>query len=197
MAFTFSRRDFMKYTALAAAAVAVSGSLTGCANPNQPSGKVGDTLSFGGSSTIFGIGGASDKHTLKTAVGSKDDNGKLVCTFEHYPVSDATSCDNNHYQLRVVKEDGTVQYVNAGNKAVSFSGSNPSASLKKEETVTNVLTISKLNAEGVLKGVAVKEAYIQYFPRHNALGTENDANSDVYATRDITDALKAALTTRI
>ena len=38
MSYTFSRRDFMKYTALAAAAVAVSGSLTGCSNPNQPSG---------------------------------------------------------------------------------------------------------------------------------------------------------------
>lgn len=195
MAFTFSRRDFMKYTALAAAAVAVSGSLTGCANPNQPSGKVGDTLSFGGSSTIFGIGGASDKHTLKTAVGSN--GGTLVCEFEHYPVSDATSCDNNHYQLRVVKEDGTVQYVNAGNKNVSFSGNNPSSSIKKEEKVTNKLTISGLNAEGVLQNVAVKEAYIQYFPRHNALGTENDAYSDVYATWDITDALKDALTTRI
>ena len=197
MAFTFSRRDFMKYTALAAAAVAVSGSLTGCANPNQPSGKVGDTLSFGGSSTIFGIGGASDKHTLKTAVGSDADNGKLVCEFEHYPVSDATSCTVNNYQLRVVKEDGTVQYVNAGNKAVTFSGDNPSASLKKEEKVTNKLTISGLNAVGALQGVTVKEAYIQYFPRHNALGTENDAYSDVYATWDITDALKDALTARI
>ena len=191
MAFTFSRRDFMKYTALAAAAVAVSGSLTGCANPNQPSGKVGDTLSFGGSSTIFGIGGASDKHTLKTAVGSN--GGTLVCTFEHYPVSDATSCDNNHYQLRVVKADGTVQYFNAGSTVVHFNGDNTSSSIKKEEKVTNNLTISGLNAAGALNGVAFKEAYIQYFPRHNALGTENDAYSDVYATWDITDALKAAL----
>lgn len=192
MAFTFSRRDFMKYTALAAAAVAVSGSLTGCANPNQPSGKVGDTLSFGGSSTIFGIGGASDKHTLKSAV-KGDATGTLVCTFEHYPVSDATSCDNNHYQLRVVKADGTVQYFNAGSTVVHFNGDNTSSSIKKEEKVTNNLTISGLNAAGALNGVAFKEAYIQYFPRHNALGTENDAYSDVYATWDITDALKAAL----
>lgn len=195
MAFTFSRRDFMKYTALAAAAVAVSGSLTGCANPNQPSGKVGDTLNFGGSSTIFGIGGPSDKHTLKTAVGSN--GGKLVCEFEHYPVSDGTSCTVNNYQLRVVKDDGTVQYVNAGNEKVSFSGSSAGTGLKKQETVANVLTISNLKNEGVLKDVAVKEAYIQYFPRHNALGNENDAYSDVYATWDITDALKDALTTRI
>lgn len=192
MAFTFSRRDFMKYTALAAAAVAVSGSLTGCANPNQPSGKVGDTLSFGGSSTIFGIGGASDKHTLKTAAKGTT-AGTLVCTFEHYPVSDATSCDNNHYQLRVVKTDGNVQYFNAGGKVVTFVGDNASTSLKKEEKVTNNLTISNLNAAGALQNVTFKEAYIQYFPRHNALGTENDAYSDVYATWDITDALKAAL----
>ena len=96
-----------------------------------------------------------------------------------------------------MKEDGTVQYVNAGNKNVTFSGNNPSSSIKKEEKVANVLTISGLNAEGVLKDVAVKEAYIQYFPRHNALGTENDAYSDVYATWDITDALKDALTARI
>ena len=197
MAFTFSRRDFMKYTALAAAAVAVSGSLTGCANPNQPSGKVGDTLSFGGSSTIFGIGGASDKHTLKSAgKGTAVGTLVLVCTFEHYPVSDATSCDKNHYQLRVVKEDGTVQYFNAGSNSniVTFNCSNNSTSLKKEEKVTNELTISGLNAAGALNGVAVKEAYIQYFPRHNALGTENDAYSDVYATWNITDELKAALT---
>lgn len=194
MAFTFSRRDFMKYTALAAAAVAVSGSLTGCANPNQPSGKVGDTLSFGGSSTIFGIGGASDKHTLKAPVVSGD--GTLECTFEHYPVSDGTSCTVNNYQLRVVKDDGTVQYVNAGNTKASFSGRGAGTGLKKQETVTNVLTISNLKNDGVLKDVVVKEAYIQYFPRHNALGNENDAYSDVYATWDITDALKAALTTR-
>lgn len=37
----------MKYTALAAAAVAVSGSLTGCSNPNRPVGKTGDTLKPG------------------------------------------------------------------------------------------------------------------------------------------------------
>ena len=48
MSYTFSRRDFMKYTALAAAAVAVSGSLTGCSNPNRPVGTTGGTLKPGG-----------------------------------------------------------------------------------------------------------------------------------------------------
>ena len=47
MSFTFSRRDFMKYTALTAVAIAGSGMLTGCSNPNRPTGTVGSKLSPG------------------------------------------------------------------------------------------------------------------------------------------------------
>ena len=182
MAYTFSRRDFMKYTALAAAAVAVSGSLTGCSgNPNQPTGKIGDTLSFGGSSGIFGIGGNSDKHTL-VAEGTAYNEGALNCVFEHYPVTDGTSCTVDRYQLRIVKEDGTVQWVIASKAGVVFSVTNGSGSLKKEEKITNTLKITGL-AE---LAADAKEVYIQYYPRHNALGNENDAYSDVFATWDIT-----------
>ena len=39
MSYTFSRRDFMKYTALTAVAIAGSGMLTGCSNPNRPVGN--------------------------------------------------------------------------------------------------------------------------------------------------------------
>ena len=44
MSYTFSRRDFMKYTALTAVAIAGSGMLTGCSNPNRPVGKAGDNM---------------------------------------------------------------------------------------------------------------------------------------------------------
>ncbi len=47
MSYTFSRRDFMKYTALTAVAIAGSGMLTGCSNPNRPVGKTGNTLKPG------------------------------------------------------------------------------------------------------------------------------------------------------
>ena len=47
MSYTFSRRDFMKYTALTAVAIAGSSMLTGCSNPNRPVGKAGDTLKPG------------------------------------------------------------------------------------------------------------------------------------------------------
>ena len=44
MSYTFSRRDFMKYTALTAVAIAGSGMLPGCSNPNRPTGTVGSKL---------------------------------------------------------------------------------------------------------------------------------------------------------
>ena len=47
MSYTFSRRDFMKYTALTAVAIAGSGMLTGCSNPNRPVGTIGSTLKPG------------------------------------------------------------------------------------------------------------------------------------------------------
>ena len=47
MSYTFSRRDFMKYTALTAVAIAGSGMLTGCSNPNRPTGVPGSTLKPG------------------------------------------------------------------------------------------------------------------------------------------------------
>ena len=65
MSYTFSRRDFMKYTAVAAVAVAGSSMFTGCSlgsNPNRPVGKIGDTLKPG--SKICDaklLGGDSDK----------------------------------------------------------------------------------------------------------------------------------------
>lgn len=191
MSYTFSRRNFMKYTALAAVAVAMSGSLTACSNPNQPSGVFTGSadveLSFGGSSSILGFGGNSDKHVLKVSAEvegetkeTKYEGTTLTCVFQHYPVSEGTSCNITNYQLRIVKNDGTVQYVNANKPGVTFTASNASGTLKKNETITNVLTISDLTVEDA------KQVFVQYFPRHNALGQENDAYSDVYATWEIT-----------
>lgn len=183
MSYTFSRRNFMKYTALAAAAVAVSGSLTACSNPNQPSGKIGSTLSFGGSGSIFGIGGASDKHTLAAEGTSYTAaTGTLTCAFTHKPVSEGTGCSDGHYDLRIVTADGA-QYVTAKTAGVNFSCSNGSGSIKTGDEITNVLTISGI--ADLVDGA--KEVYVRYFPRYNALGNEKDSYSDVYAVWDITE----------
>ena len=57
MSYTFSRRDFMKYTALTAVAVASAGMFTGCSgNPNQPTAVFNNadaSVTFGGTSGGF------------------------------------------------------------------------------------------------------------------------------------------------
>ena len=70
MSYTFSRRDFMKYSAVAAVAVAGSSMFTGCgfSNPNRPSATYDaahdSELSFGGKSGgILGFGGTADSQT--------------------------------------------------------------------------------------------------------------------------------------
>ena len=76
MSYTFSRRDFMKYSAVAAVAVAGSSMFTGCgsfSNPNRPSATYDaahdSELSFGGKSGgILGFGGTADSQTLRKAL---------------------------------------------------------------------------------------------------------------------------------
>ena len=69
MSLTFSRRSFLKYTAVAAVAVAGSSLLTGCKdNPYQPEGTIGDKL------TIMG------DFTMLSNPAPKYENGKMTCT---------------------------------------------------------------------------------------------------------------------
>lgn len=189
MSYTFSRRDFMKYTALTAVAVASTGMFTGCSgNPNQPSAVYNaandSALTFGGSSGGFlGIGASHDKHVLKSGATYAD--GTLKCTFQHTPVSEGTSNSYSHYQLRYVDTDGLAHYVSPN--ATDFDANGGGDGLKVNETTEVKLTISNLDDNALQ---AAKNVYIQYFPRHNALGNENDAYSDVYATWDITSIIQ-------
>ena len=177
MSYTFSRRNFMKYTALAAVAVAASGMLTGCSNPNQPSGKAGDTLSFGGSDGVLGLFGNSDKHTLDKNV--TYDGTTLTCKFTHEPVTDGTSSAANHYQIRILKKDGTTKYFVTGKSGVKATGTNE-GTMKSGVKLVNTLTITGLDFTDA------KEVYIEYYPRNNALGNAADTYTDIYATWDIT-----------
>lgn len=189
MSYTFSRRDFMKYTALTAVAVAGAGMFTGCSgNPNQPSAVYNvnndSALTFGGSSGGFlGIGASHDKHVLKSGATYAD--GTLKCTFQHTPVSEGTSNSYSHYQLRYVDTDGLAHYVSPN--ATDFDANGGGDGLKVNETTEVKLTISNLDDNALQ---TAKNVYIQYFPRHNALGNENDAYSDVYATWDITSLIQ-------
>lgn len=186
MSYTFSRRDFMKYSAVAAVAVAGSSMFTGCgsfSNPNRPFGtytKDADCkLSFSGKSGGFlGIGGTQDYLVLNK--GGSYTSGTLKLEFTHYPISEGTSAIASCYQLKYVTEDGN-HYVTSANGVVSNGGKGLKANEVAHATVT--VTIPENVKAAVEKAKAV---YIQYFPRNNALGREDDTYSDVYATWEIT-----------
>lgn len=188
MSYTFSRRDFMKYSAVAAVAVAGSSMFTGCgsfSNPNRPSATYDaahdSELSFGGKSGgILGFGGTKDYLVLKKGGLYDSDSGKLSLEFTHYPISQGTSAIASCYQLKYVTEDGN-HYVTSANGVESDSGKG--LETNKETQVKVTVTIKADVKAAVEKAKAV---YIQYFPRNNALGREDDTFSDVYATWDIT-----------
>lgn len=192
MSYTFSRRDFMKYSAVAAVAVAGSSMFTGCgsiSNPNRPSAVYNNAedsqLTFSGTSGgFFGIGGTKDYLVLKKGGSYDSGSGKLSLEFTHFPISQGTSAIASCYQLKYVTEDGN-HYVTSANGVESDSGKG--LETNKETQVKVTVTIPTSVKADVEKAKAV---YIQYFPRNNALGREDDTFSDVYATWDITSLFK-------
>ena len=97
MSYTFSRRDFMKYTALTAVAIAGSGMLTGCSNPNRPVGKTGDTLKPGDGiceATVLKSAGKEPRYNRTTKT--------LTCEFEIYHQDRAAAGQpSSHFQVNV------------------------------------------------------------------------------------------------
>ena len=149
MSLTFSRRSFLKYTAVAAVAVAGSSLLTGCKdNPYQPTGTIGDKLSIMGD------------FTLKSAT-VKDK--KMTCTMTFK----CTSKRNLHvtsscFQIDVTSKDGkkvtTYNKDQAANKGVSLLVENKD--LAKDETLNTELYVDQMNA--LEDGCKVE---IKYWPR--------------------------------
>ena len=187
MSYTFSRRDFMKYSAVAAVAVAGSSMFTGCgsfSNPNRPFGTyTGEDcqLSFSGKSGgFFGIGGTKDYLVLNKGASYTSASRTLKLEFTHYPISEGTGAIASCYQLKYVTEDGN-HYVTSANGVASDGGKGLEAN-----KVTQVKVTVTIPADVTAAVEGAKAVYIQYFPRHNALGKDNDTYGDVYATWDIT-----------
>ena len=188
MSYTFSRRDFMKYSAVAAVAVAGSSMFTGCgliSNPNRPTAVYTATedskLTFGGKSGgVLGFGGTKDYLVLKKGGLYDSGSGKLSLEFTHYPISEGTGAIASCYQLKYVTEDGN-HYITSANGVMSDSGKGLEAN---KETQVKVTVTIPANVKAAVK--KAKAVYIQYFPRNNALGREDDTYSDIYATWEIT-----------
>lgn len=193
MSYTFSRRDFMKYSAVAAVAVAGSSMFTGCgsfSNPNRPFGtynKEADCkLTFSGKSGGFlGIGGTQDYLVLNKSGSYTSSSGTLNLEFTHFPISEGTGITAPHYQLKYVTDDGN-HYVTSADGSLTSTGGD-GLEINKEAHAKVTVTIPTNVKADVEKAKAV---YIQYFPRHNALGKDNDTYGDVYATWDITSLFK-------
>lgn len=190
MSYTFSRRDFMKYSAVAAVAVAGSSMFTGCgsfSNPNRPYGtyKGEDCkLTFGGKSGgILGFGGTEDHQILKTGATYDSNTQTLILPFEHYAVSQGCSCKYFSYQIDIVDADGNAKsYTNGSDcdgKTVSISDANGCMGMEPLTPYTPIITVKNINFTGV------KKVAVRYFPRYNALGEPDNTYTDVYATWDI------------
>lgn len=191
MSYTFSRRDFMKYSAVAAVAVAGSSMFTGCgsiSNPNRPSATYdpvnGSELSFGGKSGgILGFGGTADSQTLLTNAMYVYETKTLTLPFKHVAVSQGASCKGYSYQIDIVdKDDKYKSYTDGsdcGNNKVSISDEGGCTGMEPLKPYTPIITVRNIDFTGV------KKVAVRYFPRHNALGVQNDTYSDVYATWDI------------
>lgn len=195
MSYTFSRRDFMKYSAVAAVAVAGSSMFTGCgsiSNPNRPFGTyTGEDckLTFSGTSGgFFGFGGTKDYLVLNKGGSYTSSSGILNLEFTHYPISEGTGITAPHYQLKYVTDDGN-HYVTSADDSLTSTGGD-GLPIKEEAHAEVTVTIPTSVKADVEKAKAV---YIQYFPRHNALGKDNDTYGDVYATWDITSLFKTTI----
>ena len=189
MSYTFSRRDFMKYSAVAAVAVVGSSMFTGCgsiSNPNRPfavyNAAEDSQLTFSGTTGgFFGIGGTKDYLVLNKDASYTSASRTLKLEFTHYPVSEGTGTTAPHYQLKYVTDDGN-HYVTSADGALTSTGGD-GLPIKEASKATVTVTIPE-NVKAAVEGA--KAVYIQYFPRHNALGKDNDTYGDVYATWEIT-----------
>lgn len=182
----------MKYSAVAAVAVAGSSMFTGCStsNPNRPYGtytKDADCkLTFGGKTdSILGFGGTQDYQTLKA--GASCVNNVLTLKFAHYAISQGCSCSAGNYQIDITDADGKIKsyrhnsdFGDTVTNKVSISDNGGAEGMKVKTEYTPTITVTGINFSGA------KKVEVRYFPRHNALGKQNDTYSDVYATWNIT-----------
>lgn len=180
MSYTFSRRDFMKYTALTAVAIAGSGMLTGCSNPNRPTGVAGSTLKPGSGICEATLLNDADKKPIYDSTAHT-----LTCNFEIVPKIEMLEITATHFQVDVTTAAGTKHYYYNTTPAPSLGNTgNPKA---KKNIVTEATLTLQLDLSGATK-VAVL-----YTPKHGATGEPNDSYNDIYGTWDITEAIKGQI----
>ena len=181
MSYTFSRRDFMKYSAVAAVAVAGSSMFTGCSlisNPNRPTGKTGDTLKPG------------SKICNATLTAPECTASSFKCHFKIY-TQVSLQISSAHFQVQVTDADGKVTYFNnnSGSSVLSLGTVDNNANYDAGKTVDFDLTAN------ITIPANTSKVQVVYLPKLVAQGKPSDAYSDIFATWDVTEAIKASIPT--
>ena len=175
MSMEFSRRSFLKYSALTAVAVAGSGLLSGCElfGSNQPIGKAGDTLSLEGSHKL-----ENPVYTVSTKTLTCDLTIKCTSTNGLYLRPD-------FFEVTVTSADGktTTTYNALGQVNNGVKLSQTYNVINKNETRTSQLIVEGITFE------ATDTVSVRYWPRKYATATA-DPYQDIYATWVLQNAEK-------
>ncbi len=167
MSLEFSRRSFMKLTALTAVAVAGSSLLSGCSDGTDvlyPSGAFGKTLSPGGINEFV----ASDPAYS---------DGTFTCTFKATCKSTtALSIRAKFFQIQILRDKTTTTY-NAESENCTLTLSQSDYYLSKGNSMTTTLK---------MEGITLQEGdviSVLYFPRLESSSNGNgQAYTDLHAT---------------
>lgn len=175
MSYTFSRRDFMKYSAVAAVAVAGSSMFTGCSlisNPNRPTGTIGSTLKPGSKICDATLLGDTSKPVYNAA------DKSLTCKFKIYTRVGQLQVTGQHFQLNVTDADGKVIPYYTGVSGLTINVDKGSAAgLEQYKTVEPIVTFT-----GITDLTTAKSISVIYIPKIYAGGSISDSYSDIYAT---------------
>ena len=186
MSYTFSRHDFMKYSAVAAVAVAGSSMFTGCSlfsNPNRPVGVAGSKLSPGGKTCEATLLNGAD--TKPKYVGNE-----LTCNFTVKATQPSLEVTESHFQVDVTIDGNTKSYYYMTNPAgvtVRLENGTGNKSLAAGASCSPVLMVSGL--QGL---TSASKILVRYWPLNAAKNLPTDSYNDVYATWDITDVIVPA-----
>ena len=146
--------------------------LTGCSNPNRPVGTIGRTLKPGD-----GICEA----TLKSATYTSN---TLTCNFDIY-TKVSLQINKNHFQVNVTTGDQTKIYY-YGNSNIELNP-NPLNDYEAKTSVKPTLTVD------IADLATADKIEVVYIPKLWAKDSLTDSYSDIYATWDITDAIKVTI----
>jgi len=145
MSFEFSRRSFLKYTAVAAVAVAGSSLLTGCDNDNT------SVLKKYGTITNLQAKATLSKATYDATAGT------IVFDFEVYcGRGNDMNVSNQNFDVEITDADGNTVYKSAGTK-IKISDDLYHFNLENKATATGTVTASGVPA--LSTGYTVKFKY--------------------------------------